>query len=321
MKEKVLWLFFYGYHSARKYINWVINRLKIKFHIPSLIKKGCLLSVEDTHRAIAEHIQDGVPALIARFGSNEALCTVEGIGIELGLRRKFSKKVLHLMHFNAGMFPQSQEMARRFAQISCEAAKNVDILGFWNSFMQDYLALNVCSPKTKLTSLTKLEPYSNHGGRPWTAALKGKKVLVIHPFKDTIESQYTKRHLLFSDPDILPDFELIVLRAIQTIAEEKDSRFSDWEEALNYMCEEALKYDFDVAIIGCGAYGMPLASKLKDNGKVAIHLGGATQLLFGIKGARWDSQEQGKLYNKYWVRPSQNETPKAAKQIEDACYW
>ena len=45
---------------------------------------------------------------------------------------------------------------------------------------------------------------------------------------------------------------------------------------------------FDVAIIGCGAYGMPLAAMLKQAGKQAIHLGGATQLLFGIKGKRWE---------------------------------
>ena len=54
--------------------------------------------------------------------------------------------------------------------------------------------------------------------------------------------------------------------------------------ALNYMFDEAMKKNFDVAIIGCGAYGFPLAAKLKQAGKIVIHLGGATQLLFGIIG-------------------------------------
>ena len=53
------------------------------------------------------------------------------------------------------------------------------------------------------------------------------------------------------------------------------------------MYTEAVKIDFDTAIIGCGAYGFPLAAKLKAAGKQAFHMGGATQLLFGIKGSRW----------------------------------
>ena len=40
-------------------------------------------------------------------------------------------------------------------------------------------------------------------------------------------------------------------------------------DALNYMYNEAMKKNFDVAIIGYGAYGFPLV---------------ATQLLFGIIG-------------------------------------
>ena len=87
------------------------------------------------------------------------------------------------------------------------------------------------------------------------------------------------------------------------------------------MYSEVMKYDFDVAIIGCGAYGMPLAAKIKNGGKIAIHLGGATQLLFGIKGARWDHHPLSRMYNEHWTRPAEEETPKASQLIEGACYW
>jgi len=57
-------------------------------------------------------------------------------------------------------------------------------------------------------------------------------------------------------------------------------------------------------------------------GKQAIHLGGATQILFGIRGARWDEMETyRKLYNKHWIRPNEMEVPKDANRIEDGCYW
>ena len=105
---------------------------------------------------------------------------------------------------------------------------------------------------------------------------------------------------------------------------ERDERFQNWFEALEYMVQTALKIDFDVAIIGCGAYGMPLAAKLKQAGKQAIHLGGATQLLFGIKGRRWEENYPSKIatcFNANWTYPLDSEKPKNGGTVEMGCYW
>lgn len=319
MKKALIWTFYRVRNFARKVFNVLMKKLKIKYAILPKYKDRKILDRDEASLLIKKIITDGKPALVARFGSNEALCTADTVGIKLGAKKKFGKKILYRMHNNAGVFPYGEKMAYRFGEISIEAAKQVDLLGRWKSNMQDYLIRHVCRPDMQLTSLDCLEPY--YGGEPWTAALKGKKVLVIHPFKETIESQYKKRELLFKHPDMLPEFDLKVLKAVQTIAGEKDERFEDWEEALEYMHEEAMKIDFDVAIIGCGAYGMALAAKIKQSGKIAIHLGGATQVLFGIKGARWEGQFISTLYNEHWVRPSESETPKSAKKVEGACYW
>ena len=83
---------------------------------------------------------------------------------------------------------------------------------------------------------------------------------------------------------------------------------------------------------GCGAYGFPLAAHAKRKGKKAVHLGGALQLLFGIKGKRWEVAEYAKnwglpkdaylsLFNESWVRPSQKEMVLNASKIEGGCYW
>ena len=79
-----------------------------------------------------------------------------------------------------------------------------------------------------------------------------------------------------------------------------------------------------MAIIGCGAYGMPLAAKLKQAGKQAIHLGGATQLLFGIKGRRWEENYPSKIatcFNADWTYPLDSEKPKNGGTVEMGCYW
>lgn len=122
--------------------------------------------------------------------------------------------------------------------------------------------------------------------------------------------------------EILPEFELKTVKAVQTLAGEKDERFNDWFEALDYMYNQCMKQDFDIALIGCGAYGLPLAVKLKDAGKQAVHVGGALQLFFGIKGARWDNHEKlNKLYNDAWVRPGDEDKVKGSSVVEGSCYW
>ena len=94
------------------------------------------------------------------------------------------------------------------------------------------------------------------------------------------------------------------------------------EELVKMNASEIKKYDFDVAILGCGAYGFPLAAEIKRMGKKAIHLGRATQLWFGIKGKRWNDDPLTKsLYNDAWVSPSDAEKPANADGVEGGCYW
>jgi glycine/D-amino acid oxidase-like deaminating enzyme len=89
------------------------------------------------------------------------------------------------------------------------------------------------------------------------------------------------------------------------------------------MCRKIDAIDFDIAIIGAGAYGLPMAAHVKRRGKKAVHLGGATQLLFGIRGKRWDTDypHLQPLFNEHWARPLPTETPPNAKTIEAGCYW
>ena len=54
----------------------------------------------------------------------------------------------------------------------------------------------------------------------------------------------------------------------------------------------------------------------------AVQLGGALQLLFGIRGRRWEASPRfQQLMNSRWVRPSLAETPAGADQVDGRCYW
>ena len=67
--------------------------------------------------------------------------------------------------------------------------------------------------------------------KPFTMALKGKRVLVIHPLDDEIRKQYARRTQIFKNEEWLPEFELVTLKAVQTIAGIRDERFNNWFEA------------------------------------------------------------------------------------------
>jgi hypothetical protein len=95
-----------------------------------------------------------------------------------------------------------------------------------------------------------------------------------------------------------------------------------WKDAVDFIVKQTKALKPDVALIGCGGLGMIIAAELKRAGISAIVLGGAIQVLFGIKGSRWANHDIiSKFWNQYWIWPSISETPSAAGSIEGGCYW
>lgn len=179
--------------------------------------------------------------------------------------------------------------------------------------MKDYIR------QAKVMRLVELRPWEH--ANPWSEVLEDKVVLVIHPFDSSIQSQYLRREKLFDDQRILPKFELKTLKAVQSIAG-SEVPFFTWFDALDWMCEQISNIQFDIAIIGAGAYGLPLAAFVKQMGKKSVHLGGVTQLFFGIKGKRWEEQNYLQtISNEYWIRPLSSEVPENAQAVERGCYW
>ncbi|MCQ2316265.1 MAG: hypothetical protein MJZ85_06230 [Bacteroidales bacterium] len=275
------------------------------------------LTVEDGISLIAKKIEANEPFMAARFGSNELSAMTEGYAVERGWRKTVTQRTVDYMRTLAGFFPSNQENIVRFSKLMLECLPCTDILGIWYNPNEDYF-IRYFMPDVSVTPIAAINELHRNN---WTSALKGKKVVVVSPFKETILSQYKRREKLFSNPELLPEFDLRVVKAVQTIAHETDDRFDNWFDALDYMFQEIMSEDFDIALLGCGAYGFPLAAKIKQSKKSAIHVGGGLQLLFGIKGGKWDNTVTNRYYNEYWVRPNESETPKHYKKVENGCYW
>lgn len=265
---------------------------------------------------ISNSIKSGKPFMACRFGGFELLAMRAA---EFNQEKKLDDAI-KFMDQSAGFFPADKKLLHRFNDVMKDACGQVDALGAWLLPYEDYYIKKYCKDIKCVGNIMSLEPW-NIMNEPWSAALKGKKVLVVHPFEDTIKSQYLKHDKLFANTEVLPEFELITLKAVQTSGTQRDERFETWFDALEYMCKECERLDFDVALIGCGAYGFPIAAHIKKMGRQAIHMGGVLQILFGIKGRRWDESDTHLMYNEHWVYPGKNEIPEGAKKVEGACYW
>ena len=273
---------------------------------------------DDANQIIYNGLISGKPFLVARYGDAELRALVYALECDLGLRSSFPNYIKTAMHRNAGFYPADDAYLLEFGHILWKSSKEVDVFGVWYNLLEDYV-IHHCNPNASLVELEGLEPYRSKN--PWSRALKGKRVLVVHPFEESIQRQFSVKDKLFKNSNVLPNFELVTYKAIQTNAG-GTCEYKTWFDALDKMYKDIRELDFDVAIVGCGAYGLPLAAKIKSLGKQVIHLAGATQILFGIRGARWDARpEMQEYFNEYWIRPSDSERPKDAQSVEGACYW
>lgn len=307
---------------------------------PKVIERDYINDPDQVSNLVYDRLVSNSPCMIARFGSTELTCLANYLGIHHHKRRIkqyikgtgapwwWDNKIIAQMQEWSGFFPAHVDKIEEFCQLMLKDTPEVDILGSW--LPEERFVENELKDATKIR-LMYLDPYWSKV--PWTKALKGQRVLVVHPFAESIRKQYSKRELLFSNPDILPEFKsLTIIKAVQSLGK-GDDRFNDWFEALNHMKQQISACDFDVCLIGCGAYGFPLAAHVKRMGKKAVHIGGSLQLLFGIRGKRWEVydphyEQPGNVFihyhglpNEHWIRPGEEEKPANHQNVENSCYW
>jgi hypothetical protein len=98
--------------------------------------------------------------------------------------------------------------------------------------------------------------------------------------------------------------------------------YENWFSGLEDLKSQMSANQFDVALIGASVYSLPLTVHAKKLGKQGIHMGGALQIYFGIKGNRWENNPIiSSFYNDCWIRPLPEETPMNVSLIEGGAYW
>ncbi|WP_438481984.1 hypothetical protein [Oleiharenicola lentus] len=286
-------------------------------------KKFPVLGAREANTWIGDLIRAGKPAALGKIGDRECCALAAHLRY-----RQFYKYTWAAPSFGeaelfqqAGVFPPTDRVYQRFCEVYLSRLATLDACAVWENPGESRV-LASHAPHARRIELQSLEPYFFPS--PWSAALAGKRVLVVHPFATSIRTQYERRTELWpTQTDVLPAFEIEVIRSPYGFA---NNEFTDWFAMLAWL-ENAIaaahrRHQIDVVLLGCGAAGLPLAAFAKSLGSIGIHTGGPTQLLFGIRGGRWDRLPGFQhFFNEAWTRPRADETPAAAQQVDRAGYW
>lgn len=186
--------------------------------------------------------------------------------------------------------------------------------------------LNKYPHLTKVPFKEYVEPFFQPSPNFIQTITKDKCVLIVSPFCDTYKEQLSKsdRKDIILDMMFNPNQSFIFYNSFFTASNNK--LHSNWLETLNIMFNEISKLDFDIALLGCGGYGVLLSHMIYTRlNKSALYIGGGLQLFFGVIGKRWENREDFiNMFKERGVYPflvHPKETFKDTHLVEGSCYW
>jgi hypothetical protein len=296
--------------------------------------------IEEGAAAIVDTIAKGQPFLVGRNG------TVETETLYFYLTRRlphaecdappYPDHIRFQMQLNAGVFPGTEEDLDSWAAAYLESMPALDVTaaGWYKPLFSVELGmLGRYAREARRTPLRSLEPYYVRPELWWTQALAGKSICVVSSFAQTIQRQLegaaAKKIWRGAQAGLLDisgaSWSYVRTGYAPSLAQGRGGwpqGVQNWRDAVDKLEREVVATGATVALIGCGGLGMILGARLKRRGVSAIILGGAVQVLFGIKGRRWANHEIiSKFWNANWVWPAVDEVPGGAQFVEGGCYW
>ena len=280
-----------------------------------------IVSYESAQEMAGVHIDNKQPFCAARLGSVELKILLWAKKIPrlgaCGIKMPVFYSDTYAGAKNAGIRPRSRPSYHRFADIFYDSMQWIDLMSSWQTSLEHSVLQStqlrplVCDGEILCPTLGNNEN--------WAHFLNKKRVLVISPFKKTIERQIQRLGKIWPNLDNSWNVSFEV-KQFPYLIDEKCKLH--WEDVYHEMKNFIENGNFDVVLLGCGGLGMPLSVIAKKAGAIGIHLGGHLQILFGIYGQRHlDHEWHMKWINDSWTRPLLEETPASPGSVEGGCYW
>jgi hypothetical protein len=238
-------------------------------------------------------------------------------------------KTKHVMKNNAGIQFNHINDVILYSNLYLDTFKNSEMYSVWEPLGDVYRDIKPSHDFITLTYKTQEKVWAFTFDifhyiyyNPWTIALKGKKILIISAFIESIKTKIPIREKIYGI-DLFPECEFVFLKPPQTNGTNPSRVFSEELSEFTKKIEE-IKDTFDVALVSCGGYGNLVCNEIYKMGKSSIYVGGVLQMYFGVYGQRWlrERKDMMHLYmNEYWSRPTESEKPENYKNIEGQCYW
>ncbi len=289
------------------------------------------LSLEKSNDYIIKKLQSNKKFLISRMGAGAEtivvyLCTIHGI--DKIYTEQFDKLFIQLSIEN-GIYNLTKNSLSRYVKLYKETIEKSDSLAVFINLMVRQQKYFVENNKLETLYSRVLEPFycCKDNIKPWSHYLLGKKVLIVNPFVDSFQQQLKNNFQIFKDPEkklFLDEQEFVFYKTYNTSA--GNALHENWEKTYDMMCDDISKLDFDIALLGCGGYGLPLCNYIHEKlEKSVIYIGGGLQLLFGVMGARWENVQMWKDIIKEnqtkFIRPSKEEQIENKERVEGGCFW
>lgn len=307
-----------GTKNVKRALGWAKYALKraVRVHRTAPVRP---IDGKRGNAIVREAIRSGKPFLAGRVGSVElkTYLHVNGVIYDRHIKQRLERW--------AGIYPQNFRTLESFAQLIEDSVRQVDVLAVfgWNneSRIVDLLHrnANVVPPKT-------LEPYF-YPGEGWWHELGGKRLLIVNSIASELRTRITEETLMHLWPSEKGKVRSIMPREIQVIDtpygwdRSVHCRFATYKELLDDLKAQVQQVDFDIALVACGGYGLPLGAWMKLNGKQVIHLGGVIQVWGGFKGVRFETMIPWKhVVNEHWIPYPETKIPQDRTHAEGH-YW
>lgn len=258
-------------------------------------------------------IEGRAPFLVVRSGNMEAWAV-------------YQDRITPELQTNTGFYckPTSKrnDVFNNWKNRYIEAHKQADLIMVVPSqimmcramFLKTGIPLQKCYPSIEFAALVRIFSQLSR---------TKQKILIINSKTELMKTRIFKFKQIFPGFDFDDEFHnrLTFIKSFDTYP--GNELHDSWLDTFNVICRQIDDSEFDIALLGCGCYGLPLCDYIYTKmHKSAFYVGGVIQLLFGILGKRWFSKEKERsFFNEHWINVPAEYRPVNYEKIEGGCYW
>lgn len=277
----------------------------------------------------------GRPMAVGKLGFSEQMWAGLHAALSERTGARQRRAILLTTAFHAcrqsGVFPRTLDFVQEFSRWYADSVAQVDAAGV-NQGSVSAAALTRLDPSALVLPADGIEPDRSspfEAGNDYLDSMRGKRILIVssaariladRATPEVFESVWQKVQRPWFLPGSVESLEFPYIYSSRT-----EAQYTDIRSLHESIVREMSQREFDIALIGAAALGVPLAAAAKRMGKVGISLGGHLQALFGAGGRRWmnDPYWQSTHMNRAWITlPAPDGIPQEfGEGPDDGAYW